>query len=346
MNLSESITCSGIEMKKYMKSMDEKDIDKFLVLNGKLMFIGNDDYERKVAEDVGIDTSLSIENYSIEDLKVLAGNVFNYLGENCKVPANNDGTSEKLPWKRLYTKNIENDTKWDMVMDYDENGIETNRFGDGYYLITNGEYTIDGVSVKLNNNYIIDYEKTTIIKLSEQFVDWNIASTLGVTDKLELNLDPSDFDYFIDENGELDSEQLKKKNILKYGDVTYDTVRGALGFNKSNINGKNGYIELARNSDFSKGVSMEIFFKSEDMGQCYKKNYGYNMPLFCVRDSLDSDFRDGFRLAGHHDSDAGLCELTLRLGNPNLACKGTGFFQNKDNWTTSYDSVIPIRRRY
>ena len=158
-NLDESINTSGEKLKEYMPSMKTEDEDNFIVLNGKLYFIGKGEYEKEIAEKLGIDTSLSNENFSIKDLKLLAGGVLP-LGNSVDVPQNDDDESpEELIGTRLYDKLASNGTRWDIVIDYDESTKETGRFGTGYYYISPTEkYNINDEIVSFENGYIIDYE--------------------------------------------------------------------------------------------------------------------------------------------------------------------------------------------
>ncbi len=193
-----------------MPSMKKEDEDNFIVLNGKLYFIGKGEYEREIAKKTGIDTSLSNENFSIEDLKVLAGSILP-LGKVHKLPENDkDEAPKELVGKRLYTKNIGNDINWDMVIDYNDSNEETGRWGSGYYLLVKGEYEIDEKIIKLENDYIIDYRNSELMRLSERYEDWNIDSTLGTKDGLVLNLDSTNFEDLVNNQGFLDSDKLFK----------------------------------------------------------------------------------------------------------------------------------------
>ncbi len=249
-------------MKEYMSSMKKEDINNFVVLNGKLYFIGTDEYERKIAEEAGINTTLGGKEALPEDIIQIVGEIFPKK-DKVKLPENDkDETPEELPGKRLYTKNTENDTKWDMVMDYNESSEETGRWGSGYYLLTKGEYEIDGKTITLKKDYIIDYRNNELMGLSERYEDWNINSTLGTTTGLVLNLDPSNFEAYLNENGELDENKMRAKNIEKFGDVAYSKEEQALLFNEDESNnpeGEGGYLKLdGGDVDFANGFTFEI----------------------------------------------------------------------------------------
>ncbi len=236
-------------MKEYMSSMKMEDMNNFVVLNGKLYFIGTDEYERKIAEEAGINTTLGGKEALPEDIIQIVGEILPKKDE-VKLPENDkDETPEELPGKRLYTKNTENDTKWDMVMDYNESSEETGRWGSGYYLLTKGEYEIDGKTITLKKDYIIDYRNNELMGLSERYMEWNIEATLAVSKGLILNIDPTTFEEFVDAEGDLKANELREKfDVEIFGDITYDADIKALLFNKSIENklGEGGYLKLAR----------------------------------------------------------------------------------------------------
>ncbi len=313
-NLSESITCSGIEMKNYMKSMDEKNIDKFLVLNGKLMFIGNDDYERKIAEDAGIDTSLSNGNFSVEDLKVLAGSVLP-LGNEVEVPVGDNGeTPEELVGTRLYDKVPQNEDKWDIVIEYNESNEKIKTHGTGYYYIKKGSYTINGKSVTLENDYIIDYKNREFYLLGKNYKEWNIGETLAIKDPMPvLNMDPTNFEKYVNEDGTLNEKNLKNEaNIIKYGDVSYSKENKALLFNESpeNEEGEGGYLELTKSGDFSNGFTFEMY---ANMSRLRYDNHGpvknyYAIGYFSKMKSLYVSYADSMRFG--YAADEWICRFS------------------------------------
>ncbi len=306
-HLKEKINVSGEKMKEYMSSMKTEDINNFVVLNGKLYFIGTDEYERKIAEKVGINTTLGGKEALPEDIIQIVGEILPKKDE-VKLPENDkDETPEELPGKRLYTKNTENDTKWDMVMDYNESSEETGRWGSGYYLLTKGEYEIDGKTITLKKDYIIDYRNNELMGLSERYEDWNINSTLGTTTGLVLNLDPSNFENYLDDNGELDNIKMLNDGINRYGDVSYNKDNRSLDFNLSGVEPDSGYLEISKSFtgeylDFSNGFTFEIFLT-------FKSFLNDNQPrgIFCRKKSLNQgDYRDAMRFMCGQPGENGL----------------------------------------
>ncbi len=260
-HMSENLVCAGEKLKEYVPSINDTDLQKFVILNGKLYFIGKDDYEIKMAESVGIDTTFSRTDMTVEDMISIVGDILPKKDELGGIPENDKEEAPKeMPGKRLYDKNTVNDTKWDIVIDYDEESNEIGRWGSGYYLLKSGNIEIDGKTVTLTRDYVIDYKTNELTLLSKNYEDWNVNSTLGTTTGLVLNLDPSNFEEYLDENGNLDNSKLNEKNITKYGDVSYDSENKQLLFNiDSNENDEKGYIMLdGGNVSFSKGFTFEF----------------------------------------------------------------------------------------
>ena len=335
-NLSESITCSGIEMKKYMKSMDEKNIDKFLVLNGKLYFIGKEEYEREIAKKAGIDTSLSNGNFSVEDLKVLAGSVLP-LGNEVEVPVGDNGeTPEELVGTRLYDKVPQNEDKWDIVIEYNESNEKIKTHGTGYYYIKKGSYTINGKSVTLENDYIIDYKNREFYLLGKNYKEWNIGETLAIKDPMPvLNMDPTNFEKYVNEDGTLNEKNLKNEaNIIKYGDVSYSKENKALLFNEDELNnpkGEGGYLELTKSGDFSNGFTFEMYGNLSRLeynnGTNPLPNYAA-VGFFSKMSSLTEAYMNSMRFG--YSSDGWVCRFSSL----------THWIGGGDNLYTEKDQVI------
>ena len=324
-------------MKEYMSSMKTEDMNNFVVLNGKLYFIGTDEYERKIAEEAGINTTLGGKEALPEDIIQIVGEILPKKDE-VKLPENDkDETPEELPGKRLYTKNTENDTKWDMVMDYNESSEETGRWGSGYYLLTKGEYEIDGKTITLKKDYIIDYRNNELMGLSERYEDWNINSTLGTTTGLVLNLDPSNFEAYLNENGELDENKMRAKNIEKFGDIVYSKEEQALLFNEDELNnpeGEGGYLKLdGGDVDFTNGFTFEIFGIWKRLN--YKNKSGVAKGgIFCRMPDLYGTYNGAMRFG------LGVDELS----DPSIvACRvgpSDGYFEGVGMETKSGDGMF------
>ncbi len=327
--LSEDLTCADEDMKKYMKSMSDEDIDKFIVWNGKLYFIGDNEYERKMAESVGIDTSLS--GLNIDDLKALAGSVLP-LGGKFEAPKDdNSEAPDELIGTRLYDKVASNNERWDVVIDYNESNEVTNRFGTGYYYLAPGEYEIDDKRITLRNGYIIDYNTRNFLSLSERHIEWNIDSTVSTRGGLVLNLDPmnlADGEWKKVENKkdeinegdlyefrEMDYKtgklKVEESGIYKAGDIEYNEDLKTLDLNLNTtgeMNEKGGYLKIDKEElDFNNGFSFEIFFETDFSEWPNKETNGAErfIGLFCrAGDIMNSPGTHHLRFALKEVSDS------------------------------------------
>ncbi len=281
--LNDRLTCAEEDLKRYIPSFEEIDEDNFVVWNGKLYFIGKNEYERNIAKSVGIDVSLSEGNISVEDMKALFGSILP-LGDELEVPkSDEDITPEGLLGTRLYDKVQSNGERWDIVIEYDENINEISRYGTGYYYLAPGKYIIKEKEITLSNGFIIDYATKNFISLSGRHQEWNIDKVVSTREGLILNLDPinlAEGEWKIVENkkDEVNNEDMYEfyekdfntnnyKNsgtgVFKAGDIEYDDVNKSLKFNmknNENSNIKGGYLELNKEDyDFSDGFTFELY---------------------------------------------------------------------------------------
>ena len=132
LSLSEGITCSGNTMKIYVNSLSDEDLEKFVILNGQLAYIGQDDFEKEVAESLGINTTLA-GSASITDIQLIAEKILP-IAKTVTLPANDSVTTPTaLVGTRLYDKNAENGERWNVVIDYDDLNQEKGRYGSKFY---------------------------------------------------------------------------------------------------------------------------------------------------------------------------------------------------------------------
>lgn len=279
------ITVAGEPLKNYIQSMTSEDIDNFVVINGELAYIGNNEEEKTISDSLGVNSSMSGNNESaVKDIQNIINKVIP-IKDSVEVP--NDDTeiaSAELVGTRLYDKNSLNGDRWKIVIDYNDFNQETGRYGSGYYLLKSGEnYTINGESLSFSKDFIIDYKNGTMIGLTDKAIEWSLNSTLAVNDGLVLNIDPTNL---ADGNW---------TGITKHGDVIYDNSSKALLFNEdttNNPNGEGGYLELKRNDvDFSNGFTFEIYANLSRLK--YDNNLGYtetkNMGYFCRTIAIGTD---------------------------------------------------------
>ena len=210
------IYASGDKLKKYIPNMEDEDIEKFVIVKSKLLYIGIDEIESKLAESLGLGSGSSDSSdagATIKEIQKIVDNVVEVSEENrSKIPTSDeDKLDEKehfndkdgLIGLRLFDRSGQNliNGTWNILIEYDTQNSETARYGTGYYWLKEGEtYTIGGEEIPFKNDYVINYEKGEYEVLSGRAVNWNVNATLGVPDEivdgkhtLALNLDPISF---------------------------------------------------------------------------------------------------------------------------------------------------------
>ncbi len=286
-----SLTIAGNEIANYLPSITEEDINKFAIVNGELSYLGNNEQEILIANSLKISTT---ENSNVEDIVKIKDEVLN-LGDSVELPTNdNESTPTVLVGTRLYDKNTINGERWNLIITYNSNNQEIARYGSGYYYLTPETTTLD-----LKGAYVVNY-KTKQLRGLTNYKNWNINSTLAVSDGLALNIDPTNL---ADGNW---------TGIIKHGDVEYSSSDKALLFNESTSNtlGEGGYLETTRNGiDFSNGFTFEMYFNAD---RILYKRYNYDpsqytlrhsgFGLFCRMPSLESSFKNAMRFGYTDDN--------------------------------------------
>lgn len=160
---SSNIYISGELLSNYISDIDEKDIEKFVIVGGELFYIGDSDEEKEIAKSLEIDY-LDKDELNEKAIKKIIIPYIQSLNEN------EDLLQGGLI--KLYDNN-ENSEKCHLAIDYDEQGNETGRYGDGYYLIKSGKNNIDGEEFILTNNYVLTSDEN-IINLSSRYEELSV----------------------------------------------------------------------------------------------------------------------------------------------------------------------------
>ncbi|MBR2289109.1 MAG: hypothetical protein IJ867_00385, partial [Clostridia bacterium] len=169
---------------------------------------------------------------------------------------------------------------WNILIEYDKENNEVDRYGSGYYWLKKGEtYVIDGETIEFKNDYVVDYAKSEYTVLSGRAVNWNEDSTLAVTEGLVLNVDPmslADGEWINNDTKKTYKEELAEAQaiegdearnealnvvnttfynfwvtnpvtgvsddtyIQKTGDVVYDENTKSIKFNEDEVNNPDG----------------------------------------------------------------------------------------------------------
>jgi hypothetical protein len=300
MGLTKNLTVAGSEMKTYIQTISDEDIDKFIIVDSELIYVGDDEKEKTAANGIGINTLFSDSSSAkVEDIQNVINKVL-VLNQSVELPADDDVETD-LAGIRLYDKNSQNGDRWKIIIDYNENNQETARYGSGYYLLKAGEtYNVNDESLQFSSNYVINYAKNTIAGLSERATEWSLDTTIAVTSGLVLNIDPTNL---ADGNW---------TGITKYGDVTYDSTSKALVFNEdstNNPNGEGGYLKLSRSGvDFTNGFTFEMY---ANLSRLEYNNGKYKEPcsgLFCRIPTLTSTLTQSMRFGWCNDSNT-ICKF-------------------------------------
>ena len=278
---------AGNSLQEYIPSIADDELEEFVIINGMLSYIGNDELEKEIAASVGIETGLA-GNTTMSDVVNITDKLFISVDDSTLPQNDTEPAPPTVVGKRLYDKNAVNMERWNMVIEYDTSNKEKARYGTGYYLLEPGTYTMNGEEVTITGRYILDYKKDTLIGISERAVEWSRHSTLAVKDGLVLNIDPTNLG-----EGEW-------TGITKYGDVRYNKQSKALEFNKNaeaNPNGEGVYLELSRSDvDFANGFTYEIYANLNRLNYTnttLSNNKG--MGMFCRMPTLNSAFQDAMR---------------------------------------------------
>ncbi len=228
-NNLDDINVYGNDIKEYIKSIEDKDIDNFAILKGKLTYIGEDELIKEYCIDLDIDVGfldIAILSEFIQNIEVVQGlqdkdiTPINYLGD------------------RLYDRNALNSLKWKILVEYDNDNNAVNISGSKWYYIAKGT-SIDGHIVEYD--YVINYE-TNDIKIVSNYKIWDVNSSLGVTDGLVMNIDATNMNS--SDWGDIET----------YGNVKYMNETKSLYFD-----GDGDYLKLTSPGDFSKGFTFEIY---------------------------------------------------------------------------------------
>ncbi|MBR2290602.1 MAG: hypothetical protein IJ867_08575 [Clostridia bacterium] len=322
------IYASGNKLKDYIKNIKDEDIDKFVIIKSKLVYIGSDKLEASAAEGLGLGGGSSAS--AVKEIQAIVDGVIE-LGDTNEVPASDTvetievtNTADGLIGTRLYDRNSTNifNGKWNIVDEYNSQNVKTERYEGGYYLLERGKtYTINGESLKFENDYVINYKTKEFTVLSDRAVNWNKEKTLAVNGAV-LNLDPSVFadgkwvnnltnKTYTEELNVADTEEkLETVNktfynfynksieiengvekevwndtkIQKTGDVVYDLTTNSLNFNQKS--GEGGYLKLAKEGlDFSNGFTFEMYANLNRLE--YNNGTKYScLGLFCRIEDL------------------------------------------------------------
>ena len=159
-------------VKKYIPSLEDSDIGRFGIIEGKLYFIGDDEIEVKAAKSQNIEILEKGESIELFAIKALA----------------KEENKEKIGGEELITKNPTNSATWKIVTETVDGKI-VNKYGTDYYYVRKGT-VVEGIG-NLENDYIINYKDGKVLKFEEgKHKLLSYSDVLGYSEHLILNIDP------------------------------------------------------------------------------------------------------------------------------------------------------------
>ena len=190
------ITLAGTNMKKYIPSMKDNDINDYMIIGGELYYIGDDEFELAICNELGYETKpsdmnsedfvTSIEGKALESIvKSMAGVVMTKIDE--------DGKEVTIGWplaKKTSNSGFGSaEGAWKIITEL-QNDVLVATYADGWYFVEQGEVIKD--IGELKHSYIINYTTNKAVRF-DATKHSIIASNggLAVTDGLVYNADPS-----------------------------------------------------------------------------------------------------------------------------------------------------------
>lgn len=174
-----------------------------------------------------------------------------------------NGTSTNQIGEQLYDKNVENGSKWHIIVINDSKKI----YGTGWTYIPKGSTISD---TKTNETWLINNSSQEIIKLEDgTFTDLSYKTAVGTTDGLIFNLDPSVIENATKENI---NEKLGSNVELMNFDWNKDSGLTKKSFN---FDGVNDYIKIKYDNEEEKNILAQNGFTFEFYGT-YNGGTSYN----------------------------------------------------------------------
>ncbi len=147
----EEVTLLGENVRKYIPSLLDEDIGKFGIVEGRLYYIDDDILGKKAARSQNIEVmgdDLTVQDFEKNiEKSAVDGIVKNSSKDNNEML--------RTVGIELITKNLENASRWNIVIETVE-GKVVNKYQSGWYYIPTGT-EIEGIG-KITNPYIINFD--------------------------------------------------------------------------------------------------------------------------------------------------------------------------------------------
>ncbi len=165
-----------------------------------------------------------------------------------QINKNTNGASTNQIGENLYDKNVENGSKWHIIVINASKKI----YGTGWTYIPKGSTISD---TKTNKTWLINNSSQEIIKLEDEtFTDLSYKTAVGTTEGLIFNLDPS-----VIENATKDNINEKLGSNVELMNFDWNENSG-LTKKAFNFDGVNDYIKIKYDNEDEKNTLAENGF--------------------------------------------------------------------------------------
>ena len=227
----EDVNVIGSDLLDFIPDLQSQDIPKLAILDGKIVYIGEDENEIQIVRQLGY---LVLSMGEVEEQ--VAQNI--EYGKLKKIM----GTTE-VEGTSLVDRNFTNMTTWKIVTEI-AGGTTKNTYGTGWILVTKGTM-VDGIGI-LQYDHIMNNTKTVLIKWDKMKHTYlAYGANLAVTDGLVYNADPANMSSGSD-----------------WGDaILHGFNTPASGWTPTALifDGINDYIEIPTTAAFDDGLTFEFY---------------------------------------------------------------------------------------
>ena len=311
-----NVNCVGSEMKRYIPSLEDNDLEEFVIYKGKLMYIGSNESRSQIANSLGIESG----SETTKDI-VKVTDIVNTICSSITPPADDtEETPSGCIGTRLYDKNNQNSTNWRLVIEYSNSNQEKARYGSGWFLLKSGTILEDGTEIK--NDYVINY-KTNEMALLSNYKEWTLSSQLAVTDSIILNIDAKNL------------SDGTWSGVERNGDVIYYGAKSALYFD-----GDGDSLKVMKPGDFCNGFTFEFYFNADTYSAIGSHCDRYTGFFYRLGSSSSTSMGKMMRFGTNEN------RIAYRFGClDSVELNGDGFFMRSDGWgyQTSSDNLLKIK---
>ena len=326
------IKLAGQYMREYIPSMTDEDLEDYMIVNGELYYIGDDEFELGICAELGYKTkaenqtgdefAAEIESGMMEELVIaMAGQAFTNYNEEKQ---ENEEVGLKLARKVAssgFGQGVSD--PWTIITKV-ENGQNTETYADGWYYVKAGE-NIPQLGT-LRNSYIINYTTQRAVKFdSNVHVILSNEGNLAVKDGLVFNADPTNMDGSTTSWGGATLTGFKGNEKDENGNVISGWTPTSLNFD-----GVDDMLEYYTNATFqSEGITLEFY------GYLNNAEEYYNL---CFYKGTAAGAADSFKqsLNNRKNPDCGIANDMLTLGGTYTTSKHAGGTVQCPRWGNDF----------